>query len=127
MRLGQVTRVDFAMTDVAEKNLRNSRRSRVLKRGVIAFNQRHSTLECTVRDMSEGGCRIASDAHRLIPDTFELLIELDGLWYPCEVAWRRPPQVGARFTGEPQPSKVRREQHVEPSQQPPLLRRLRRV
>lgn len=114
------------MSDEMDQNLRIARRSRVLKRGVIAFNQRHSTLDCTVRDVSEGGCRLTSDAHRLIPDTFELLIELDGLWYPCEVAWRRPPQVGVRFTGEPLPSKVRREQHVEQSKQPPVKRSLRR-
>lgn len=105
-------------------NGRNAPRSRVLKRGVVAFNGRHSTLECTIRDISETGCLISSDAHRMIPDTFELLIELDGLWFPSEVVWRRSPRIGIRFVGAPEQAKLRRTQIV--AQTTSLGPRLRR-
>lgn len=90
-------------------------RSRVLKRGLVAFNKRFSTVECTVTDFSAAGCKIKSDAARLIPDTFELLIELDGLWYPATAVWRRGNDVGVQFTGTPEPAKSRRVQSVGPT------------
>ena len=98
---------------------RAKRRSRVLKRGVVGFNGRHSTLECTVRNISESGCAITSDVAKQIPDSFELLIELDALWYPCEVVWRRPPQIGVHFTGPAQPAKQTRVQVVTGMTQAP--------
>lgn len=99
-------------------------RSRVLKRGIVAFNGRHSTLECTIRNMSETGCLISSEAHRLIPDTFELLIEIDGQWCRCETVWRRPPQVGVRFVGRAVVAAKKREQIV--THTTPAHHRLRR-
>ena len=103
---------------------RELRRARTLKRGVVAFSGRHATVECSVRNISTTGCQISSDAHQLIPDTFELLIELDGLWYPCKVAWRKPPLIGVVFTGPTQPAKVTRTQVVLASA--PARFRLRR-
>ncbi len=35
------------------------------------------------------------------PDTFELVIELDGLEAPCQVVWRRAPDIGVKFLAEP--------------------------
>lgn len=96
-------------------NRRHARRSRLLKRGIVAFNDRRSTLEGTIRDLSLTGCRISSESHPSIPDTFDLLIELDGLWYPCEVAWRRATQVGLRFTGAAEQCRKTRIQVLKPS------------
>ncbi len=76
---------------------RRSRR-RLLKSATICFNARHSTLPCTVRDMSEGGARLLAQGSINVPDTFELHIDLDGIWVACEVVWRRQSEVGVRFT-----------------------------
>lgn len=35
-----------------------------------------------------------------VPDTFELIIPLDGLEVDCEVVWRRGNKLGVRFLGE---------------------------
>ena len=37
---------------------RRSTRRRILKRAVIAYSDRHCTLPCTVRDISESGARL---------------------------------------------------------------------
>ena len=73
-------------------------RRRVLKSGMICFNGRHSTLPCVVRDLSGTGAKLASTGSVGVPDTFELHVELDGIWVDCEVQWRRGDLVGVRFT-----------------------------
>jgi hypothetical protein len=103
------------MAEKLTKPTVRAHRNRVLKRGIVAFNNRFSSLECSVRDVSESGCRLKSDAARQIPDTFELHVEVDGLWYPCAVIWRRGDEVGVRFSGAPSVAKSKRRQVVAPS------------
>jgi hypothetical protein len=73
-------------------------RRRVLKAGLVCFNGRHSTLPCTVRDLSDGGAKLVTTGSIAVPDTFELYIELDGMWVGCQVVWRQREVVGVRFT-----------------------------
>jgi hypothetical protein len=77
---------------------RKSPRRRVLKAGLIAFNNRHSTLQCTVRDMSGGGARLLTAGSINAPDTFELIIELDGMEVNCAVVSRSATEVRVKFT-----------------------------
>ena len=80
---------------------RRQTRKRMLKGGTIAFNGRHSTLPCVVRDLSNTGARLQVAQANSVPDTFELLIDLDGFEAPVEVAWRDLSEVGVRFTAKP--------------------------
>ena len=64
--------------DSASKERRGSPRRRVLKGSIILFNDRHSTLPCTVRDLSATGARVRVESSVTAPDAFILLIELDG-------------------------------------------------
>ncbi|MDX2155750.1 MAG: response regulator [Hyphomicrobiaceae bacterium] len=80
---------------------REGKRSRMLKGGVIAFSARHATIPCVVRDLSEGGARLQVAQSSAVPDTFELIVELDGLEVPCQVVWRKVSEVGVAFTGTP--------------------------
>jgi len=48
------------------------------------------------------------------PDTFELLIELDGLEADCEVVWRCARDVGVQFTAPPKRVAPKRKQVVDP-------------
>ena len=73
-------------------------RHRVLKAGLVCFNDRHVTVPCVVRDMSAGGARLTVTGSVGVPDTFELYIELDASRARCEVTWRRGDTVGVRFT-----------------------------
>ena len=63
---------------------------------IIAYNDRRSTLPCTVRDLSETGARLRVDS---APDAFTLIIELDGAEDDCKVIWRKPPQLAVTFVG----------------------------
>jgi hypothetical protein len=92
---------------------RQSLRRRVLKGGVVAFNERYVTLPCAVRDISDGGARLRIDGSITVPDTFELIIEIDGLEAFCEVVSRRGNEVSVRFTSPPRMVAPRRVQVVK--------------
>jgi hypothetical protein len=91
---------------------RSASRRRILKAGIVAFNDRHSTLPCTVRDLSTTGARLRVNGSVNAPDTFELIIELDGLEASCQVVWRKVDQIGVRFLSAPRIVAARRIQVV---------------
>ena len=99
---------------------RGGTRSRMLKGGVIAFSGRHATIPCVVRDMSDGGARLQVAQGSSIPDTFELIVELDGLEVPCQVAWRKPHEIGVSFLDAPRFAAPKRAQVI--GQTGPLAR-----
>ena len=101
-------------------------RRRVLKSGLICFNTRHSTLPCAVRDLSERGAKLTVSGSIGVPDTFELYVELDGLWAECEVVWRRADVIGVAFTSPVTIEPPKRKQILSCStqeQHKPTLRR----
>jgi PilZ domain-containing protein len=104
---------------------RTSARRRVLKAAIAASNDRHITVACTLRDLSTTGARLRVDSSLGIPDTFELIIEVDGLEANCEVVWRKGNEVGARFLGAPRIVAAKRTQIITPLVPPkaPTLRR----
>ena len=77
------------MRDAPEEKRRGPRR-RVLKGAIVAYNDRHSTMPCFVRDISDTGARLRMDCSMSPPDTFLLIIELDGIEVDCEVVANRP-------------------------------------
>lgn len=91
---------------------RKSVRRRQLKSAIIAFNNRHSTMPANMRDISDGGARLEAPGN-MVPDTFELLVEMDGLEAPCRVVWRRSNEIGVAFTGPLIRKQPRRAQVVE--------------
>lgn len=80
---------------------RREARRRVLKAGIIAFNNRFATLTCMVRDLSEHGARLRVDNPMMVPSHFELIIELDGFEVDCELVWRHDNEIGVRFLCPP--------------------------
>ncbi|WEK05216.1 MAG: sensor domain-containing diguanylate cyclase [Candidatus Devosia phytovorans] len=63
-------------------------RRRVLKAGQIVFNNRHSTMDCTLRALGETSAELSvPDAHN-VPDSFTLRVVADGLEWPCRVTGR---------------------------------------
>jgi hypothetical protein len=96
-----------------DERRQGARRRRVLKAGIIAFNGRHSTLPCTVRNISATGAHLRMHGSSAsAPDTFELIVELDGLEASCTVMWRRGEDIGVRFEGEPRKIAPKRAQVV---------------
>ena len=98
----------------AEDDRRATPRRRVLKGAVIAYNERHCTLACTVRDISDTGARLRLTGAVTAPDTFELIIDLDGLEAPCEVIRREGNDIGVRFLSPPRRATPKRSQIVDP-------------
>ena len=101
-------------------------RRRVLKSGIIAYNDRFSALLCTVRDLSECGAHLRVEDTVNVPNTFELIIELDGLEASCEVVWRKNKEIGVRFSSPPRAVAPRRTQVINalaPKQAPTLRRK----
>jgi CheY-like chemotaxis protein len=90
-------------------------RKRVLKGGVIAFSARHATIPCVVRDISGKGARLQVQNGAGVPDTFELIVELDGIEAHCAVVWRKPGEVGVEFLSDVTLSAPRRTQVIESS------------
>jgi hypothetical protein len=79
-------------------------RRRVLKSGVVIFNNRHSTMDCTVRNLSEGGALLVFARPPTLPDRFSLRFE-DGSEFPCRKAWQSAMSIGVAFlnVGAPPP------------------------
>lgn len=100
-------------------------RRRVLKAGIAASNDRHLTVACTVRDVSATGARLRVECSLNIPDTFELIIAVDGLEADCQVVWRKANEVGVRFLSAPRMVAVKRAQVINPlvPHKAPTLRR----
>lgn len=86
--------------DVEPEEPRSGARRRMLKTGQICYNERHTTLECAVHDLSEHGARLRVSGSIDAPDAFELFVELDGIWVDCEVVWRSNSEIGVVFTSE---------------------------
>ena len=109
----------------SEADNRRSLRRRILKGGIVAFNDRHVTLACTVRDISVGGARLRIMGSVSPPNRFELLIELDGLEVPCEVVRRDGNEIAVMFLSEPRRIVPKRSQIVDPLLLPqtPSIRR----
>jgi hypothetical protein len=104
---------------------RKTPRRRVLKGGIIAYNDRHVTLSCTVRDISEAGARLRLTGSVNAPDTFDLIIELDGFEANCEVVRRSGNEMSVRFVSAPRIVPPKRSQVITPltPAQAPSLRK----
>jgi hypothetical protein len=112
-------------SDQARPERRQTQRRRVLKGGIVAFNDHYSSLPCTVRDISDTGARLRIDGSMNAPDTFDLIIEIDGLEAPCEVVSRKGGEIAVRFVSPPRRIAPRRVQIVKAlvPTKPPTLRR----
>lgn len=91
------TNVGATTGEVDYSDRRAAPRKRILKAGVIrALPDFEAT--CVVRDLSEGGAKIKVKDAKLVPDMFQLTIELDGLLAKCQVMWRNDNnELGVKF------------------------------
>src|SRR3712207_3795278 len=78
-------------------DLRLAARRRSLLGARIEFNNRPSTLGCTVRDLSRTGARLALAGRSDVPDEFDLWIGDRSQRYRARVRWRRLTLVGVEF------------------------------
>ena len=71
-------------------------RHRVFKGGRLAFNGGGS-LECTVRNISQGGALVDVASPIALPKQFTLLIGADHLKRRCHPVWTHDTRIGLAF------------------------------
>jgi hypothetical protein len=76
---------------------RKTVRQRSYLGGRIAFNNRYSTMDCTVRNISAGGARVAFSDAVVLPQDVDLAINQKGLNARARVVWRSATEMGVSF------------------------------
>ena len=72
-------------------------RRQALKPGRIVFNRASSTINCTMRNHSDGGAQLDVASVLGIPNAFDLKLE----GYPSRssrIVWRKAHTIGIEFT-----------------------------
>lgn len=91
-------------------------RVKVLKRGMLAFNNQFEGQTCVVRDMTSGGAKLELQNIVALPKFFTLHIEIDGIQVDCHLIWQKPPFAGVEFIGEARASNLARQQSIGTSE-----------
>lgn len=110
---------------------RQEQRRRTYLGGLVAFNNRWSTMECLVRNLSASGARLEFADPAFIPDDVDLVIPLRGDSRRARVIWREQRTVGVTFVapegGSVIPIGVAREMHKLKAERDMLARRVKEL
>ena len=82
-----------------DQELRGVPRSRTLLGAKIVFRDGSCSFGCTVRNMTDGGARIAVAPDQLIPARFYLITSKHETAFDAEAVWRRGALLGVKFHG----------------------------
>jgi hypothetical protein len=80
-------------------NRREQFRRTVIKGARIVFNDRQSTLDCRVRDLTPDGARLDFATQQLLPHEFDLHVAGNPV-RRCGLRWARGTFAGVRFLPE---------------------------
>jgi hypothetical protein len=83
-------------------------RHKTFIKGRIYFNNRLSSTDCIVRDVTANGSRLECSQNVTLPDTFELYIPNRDEYFHAHVEWRKGDNLGVSWTLE-QTSKLQLE------------------
>jgi hypothetical protein len=78
-------------------------RARTLLQARIEFNNGATTVDCTVRDMSETGARLQVSDNVALPPGFALYVPKHARRYEVHQRWRREGFVGIEFDAGSRP------------------------
>lgn len=76
---------------------RKEQRGRTFLGSAVAFNNRCSTVDCSVRNLSENGARLEFAHAVLIPNEFDVMIRQKGSIRRARLVWRRELAAGVAF------------------------------
>jgi hypothetical protein len=76
---------------------RKGHRGRTYLGGQVAFNNRGSTIDCLVRNLSQDGAKIVFSSPATIPSEFDLMIRQKGHSRRARIAWRSEIEAGVAF------------------------------
>ncbi|MBK9083364.1 MAG: PilZ domain-containing protein [Rhizobiales bacterium] len=69
-------------------------RKRCLFKGRILFEDKITTLDCMVRNISDDGALIETEALSILPAGFSLRIDAKGVTRAGHIRWKRPGKFG---------------------------------
>jgi PilZ domain len=75
-------------------------RQRSFLQGRIFFNNRRTSLDCLIRDVSEHGARLKFSGMVSTPDVIELHIPSKEESYRAKVQWRNGDEIGVCFDAD---------------------------
>ncbi len=76
---------------------RLTRRRPVLFPAVCCYDDGHYKLDCTIRDLSDTGARIAFPRNGALADTVHLINVRDRLVHEARVVWKGESEAGLEF------------------------------
>jgi hypothetical protein len=74
-------------------------RQKSFLKGTIYFNNRRSTLDCMIRDITAHGARLQTATTATIPEAIELYIPNKDQTLRAQVKWRKGDEMGVMFLG----------------------------
>jgi hypothetical protein len=83
---------------------RRLRRQRTLKAAKVVLTD-WTTIDCTIRDLNEGGARLVFGDAFTLPGTFRLLTVSTNTIAPVELRWQRGKEAGVAFAGPAEPAR----------------------
>ena len=75
-------------------------RHKTLFKGRIYFNNRLSSMDCIVRDVTADGARLEFSENVTLPEVFELYLANKDEYFRARVIWRRGSQLGISWKAE---------------------------
>ena len=85
---------------------RRTERVRSFLRARIVFNNQNSTIDCTVKNISETGAKLDVGNALTVPAIFDLEIPQKGRSYRAKIMWRDEQSMGVTFVDERAPAMV---------------------
>ncbi len=76
---------------------RRAERVKSFLRAQIIYNNRMSTVECTIKNFSPYGAKLALDESMSVPSEFDLYIPQKSRTYHAHMAWRDATAIGVEF------------------------------
>jgi hypothetical protein len=76
---------------------RTAPRQKTFLKGIILFNNRKSSADCVIRDLTDQGARLQFSAAIITPDVIELQIPNKDQILQAHVRWRKGDEAGISF------------------------------
>lgn len=93
---------------------RSAHRQRTLKAAKVILTD-WSTLDCTIRDISESGARLVFGDAFSLPEEFRLLLVSGNTIVPVRLLWQRGLAAGVAFTGPEEAAHARKPAGHDPA------------
>jgi hypothetical protein len=81
---------------------RKTTRTRSYLGGRMTYHHRSCTMDCLVRNVSDGGALLEFTDVGTVPDRFEVTVERQQRTLQARMIWRRGDRAGVSFLPEPQ-------------------------